>query len=119
MPIQVRIRGSLSSDRNTPGDSFAALLSDPLVVDGLVIAERGARAYGRIVEALRGGWFGFPGLIELELSTLMTSDGQKITISSDPWAARGKPANISSDTVIRFRLASRVTIKERRLGSAL
>jgi hypothetical protein len=115
MTIQVRLIESLSSERSVPGDTFDAVLADPLVVDGLVIAERGARVHGRIVEAQRAGWFTGAGLLELELSNLLTSDGQKVSISSDPWATRGKPVNVPSETVIRFRLASRVTIKERQL----
>jgi hypothetical protein len=59
-----------------------------------------------------------------------TSDGQKVEISTVPWtqrgdvfysangaatASRGKPVNVPSETVIRFRLAARVTITERQL----
>jgi hypothetical protein len=131
--LQIRLNESLSSDRATPGDTFDASLAEPLIVEGLVIAERGARVKGRIVESEKAGRFSGTSLLELELSSLSTADGQKVSISSDPWTKRGesvntplgaivgviagggKPVNVSSNTVIRFRLASRVTIKERRL----
>jgi hypothetical protein len=39
----VRLVDGLSSERNAPGDAFLATLDKELVVDGFVIAERGAR----------------------------------------------------------------------------
>jgi len=87
MTIPVRLDQSLTSD------SFQASLAEPLAVDGLVIAEKGARVNVR------------PGL-----ASLITSDGQRVAISTDPWT---KPAQPSAGTLIRFRVASRLTITER------
>src|SRR4051812_38142895 len=39
--LSVRLIESLSSDRNHPGDTFTASLDEPLVADGMVIAEKG------------------------------------------------------------------------------
>jgi hypothetical protein len=126
MTVAVRLDESLSSERALPGDIFQASLTEPLVVDNLVIAERGARATGRIVEAARGSRIGAPALLELALTSVMTSDGQRVALSTDPWAREGyraddpigaifsrpKPATAPTFTVIRFRLASRVTVTE-------
>ncbi len=122
MVVPVRLMESLSSDRNVTGDTFHAALAEPLVVDGLVIAERGAQAGGRVVDAR-------DGRLQLELANISTSDGQKVAISTDPWSsirvttlrsifealAGGRPLGVPSDTLVRFRLATRVTITERRL----
>ena len=43
MLLPVRLVDGLSSERNAPGDAFLATLDKELVVDGFVIAERGAR----------------------------------------------------------------------------
>jgi hypothetical protein len=110
--IPVRLTESLSSDRSVPGDTFSALLAEPLVVDGLVIAERGARVTGRIVDARKAGWFGTSS-VELELASIVSSDGQKVAISTDPWTRRGDA--LPPETIIRFRLATKVTISERQL----
>ena len=45
----MRLVDGLSSERNGPGDTFAATLDKEVVVDGFVIAERGARVEGRVV----------------------------------------------------------------------
>ncbi len=129
MTIAVRLNEWLSSERAIAGDTFNASLSEPLVVDGLVIAERGARARGRILGTQRAGRMSGMSSLDLELTMVETADGQKVDISTAPWtkredtfngagamlAARGKPVNVPSETVIRFRLVSRVTITERQL----
>ncbi|HTA44177.1 MAG TPA: hypothetical protein VK789_17130 [Bryobacteraceae bacterium] len=160
MIVPVRLNQALSSERSVTGATFDASLAEPLVVDGLVIAERGSRVAGRIVDAQKSG------RLALELASIFTTDGQKISVSTDPWtkrpdsspgedaakigggaalgaiigaiagggkgaaigagvgggvgvgavaASRGKPANLASETIVRFRLATRVTITERQL----
>jgi YD repeat-containing protein len=92
------------------------------VVDGLIVAERGARVTGRIADARRAGRMSGVSSLELRLLDVTTADGQRIAVSCDAWLKRSdslsrdaKPVTIPSETVIRFRLASRVTITERRL----
>lgn len=94
MLVAVRFRGS-------PDGTFSAELAEPLVVDGLVIAERGARVAGRIVNERNA----------LELTSISTSDGQKIAITTDPTTQAGS----TPENIVRFRLTMRVTITERRL----
>jgi hypothetical protein len=127
MIIAVRLNESLSSERGIAGDTFNASLAEPLVANGLVIAERGARARGRILGTQRAGRVSGTSSLDLELTTVETSDGQTVEISTVPWTkradvsygtaafSRGKPVNVPSETVIRFRLVSRVTITERQL----
>jgi len=81
--IPVRTVERLSSDRNSAGDGFTATLERPLVVDGWVIAERGARLEGKIVNTQRaGGGTGRSGLA-IVLTQLKTSDGQRIPIETE------------------------------------
>jgi len=126
MTLAVRLAESLSADRSASGDTFEAVLAEPLVVDSLVIAERGARATGNIVEAERGSRLGNPSVLELELTSVNTSDGQRVALATDPWVkqaeraddpisailSRPRTVNIPTASVIRFRLSSRVTVTE-------
>jgi hypothetical protein len=80
--LPVRLVDGLSSERNAPGDAFLATLDKELVVDGFVIAERGARVEGHVVTADRGGSTR-SGALALELTRLHTSDGQAVTIQTD------------------------------------
>ena len=96
MLLPVRLIETISSDRNHPGDTFTASLDAPLVVDGFVIAEKGARAEGRIVESQQAGRVKGLSSIALELTRLRTSDGQRVEISTDSFTKMG-PESKGSD----------------------
>ena len=65
------------------GDTFLATLDQPLTVEGLVIAERGARVEGRIVSSERGGKVQGVAGLAVELTRLHTSDGQQVAIRTE------------------------------------
>ena len=81
--LPVRLVSGLSSERNVPGDAFLATLDQELVVDGLVIAERGARVEGRVVAADRTARGRRGAALALELTRLHTADGQAVLIRTD------------------------------------
>ena len=81
--LPVRLVDGLSSERNAPGDAFLATLDKELVVDGFVIAERGARVEGRVVASDPGGKMKGVAGIAVELTRLDTSDGQNVAIRTD------------------------------------
>jgi len=113
--IAVRLNETLSTDYSRGGGLFAATLADPLVADGFVIAERGSRVSGRVLESQKAGRSTGTSRLELGLTNVLTSDGQTVAISTEPWVRLGD--KIPSETVIRFRLTSRVTITERQLAA--
>jgi hypothetical protein len=80
--LSVRLVESLSSDKNQAGDSFTATLDQPLVVDGFVIAERGARVEGRVTTATQAGRVKGVSDMALQLVRLNTSDGQTVPIQT-------------------------------------
>src|SRR5437764_389959 len=49
--IPVRSTEWLSSDSNRPGDTFSAVLDQPLIVDGWVVARHGQTVIGRVAVA--------------------------------------------------------------------
>jgi hypothetical protein len=83
--IPVRLVDGLTSERNSPGDLFVATLDRELVVDGFVIAERGARVEGRVVAADRGTKMNSGATLSVELTRLYTSDQQIVPIETDPF----------------------------------
>jgi hypothetical protein len=93
--LNVRLVDSLSSDKNQPGDSFHATLDQPLVVDGFVIAERGARVEGRVVESKKAGRVKGVSDLALRLTHLHTSDGQTVEIQTDPFEKEGETSHKS------------------------
>lgn len=81
--IPVRTVERLSSDRNSAGDEFTATLERPLVVDGWVIAERGARLQGKVVNAQKAGIASGKSDLAIVLTQLKTSDGQRVAIETE------------------------------------
>jgi hypothetical protein len=81
--ITVRLRETLTAERSSADDPFQATLDAPLIVDGLVIAERGSAIKGRISEAERSGRVKGKAHLALELTQMSTSDGQKVDIKTE------------------------------------
>jgi outer membrane lipoprotein SlyB len=76
----VRINEKLSSDKNQPGDLFTATLSQPLVANGLVIAQPGQNIAGRVTEAVRAKDGNGRSRLGLELTELSLVDGQQVPL---------------------------------------
>ena len=81
--LSVRLGETISSETHKVGDPFQATLEQPLVVDGFVLAERGARVDGRVAIVDPGGRVKGVAEVHLELTALHTSDGQNIKITTD------------------------------------
>jgi len=88
--LSVRLAETLSSDMVKAGDAFTATLDRPLVVDGLVVAERGARLEGRILEAQEAGRVKGVSNLAIHLVLLSTRDGQRVNIQTDPFRRQGE-----------------------------
>ncbi len=87
--VAVRLDESLSTDNRQSGDQFRAVLDQPLIVDGMVIAERGARVMGRVTESDKAGRVKGLAMLTLELTSVTSSDGQKINIRTSPFTKEG------------------------------
>lgn len=85
-PLTVRVGETLTTQRHKPGDTFIATLDQPLVIDDFVIAERGSRCEGRVVESDPGGRVKGVARLSVELTSLHTADGQKIRLRTTPFA---------------------------------
>lgn len=81
--VRVRLIDGLTTQRNNSGDTFTGSLDQPLVVDGLVIAERGARVEGRVVTADKGGKVSGVASLAVQLTRIHLSDGQTVSVQSD------------------------------------
>jgi len=94
--LSVRLGETLASDRNHPGDAFSATLDQPLVIDGFVIAERGARVQGKVLEAQEAGRVKGVSSLSVHLTRLHTSDGQDVNLQTASFHKEG-PASHGED----------------------
>lgn len=94
--ITVRLRDTLSSERNTLDENFTATLDAPLIVDGFVIAERGSVQRGRIIDLARSGRVKGRALLAVALTQITTADGQQVDIRTDTFR-REAESGVKSD----------------------
>jgi hypothetical protein len=94
--IAIRLGETLDSEKNAVGDTFSASLAEPLVIDGFVIAERGARATGKIVDLERAGRVKGVAVLQLALTEVTTADNQRVPLVTDAFLKKG-PDTTKSD----------------------
>lgn len=94
--ITVRVNQLLSSDRNQTGDAFSATLVQPVVVNGVVVAEPGQTIGGRVAEAVKAGHIEGVARLGLQLTTLTLVDGQQLPIQCQ-LISRSGPTSVGQD----------------------
>ena len=88
--INVRLIDTLSTDTTKLGSTFKATLEAPVVVDRLVLAERGSIQEGMVVRSDPGGRVSGRSALALELTKLTTADGQVVDISTESFVREGE-----------------------------
>jgi hypothetical protein len=80
--LTIRVSQPLSSDHNQQGDAFFATLAEPIIVNGVVVAQRGETVTGRVTEAQKAGRVQGTSRLGVELTGITLVDGQQIPIQS-------------------------------------
>jgi hypothetical protein len=98
--VTVRVNDVLTTDRNQVGDPFSATLVQPIVVDGVVVAQSGQTVYGRVADVARQH-ADRPSRLGLELATLTLADGTQVPVRSQLVSRQGgrTPAGEQAATV--------------------
>jgi hypothetical protein len=84
--VTMRINQGLASNHNAVGDSFSGTLMQPIVVDGIVVAQRGEMVYGKVAEAQK-----VKGVHRLgvELTSLTLADGSQAAVHTQLISRQG------------------------------
>ncbi|HKD82037.1 MAG TPA: hypothetical protein VKH81_20260 [Candidatus Angelobacter sp.] len=80
--IYVRLQQSLSSATAQSGQNFAAVLDEPLVVDGQTLAPEGTPIIGKVVAVRESGHLHNAGYLRITLSTL-TLNGKAVPLQTN------------------------------------
>jgi hypothetical protein len=85
--VTMRINQELTSNHNAVGDTFSGSLTQPIVVDGIVVAQRGQAVYGRVAEAQK-----VKGVHRLgvELTGLTLADGSQAAVHTQLVSRQGR-----------------------------
>jgi hypothetical protein len=96
----VRINQMLASNRNKSGDLFTATLTQPMIVNGIVVAERGQTVAGMVNDA--GKAKDGKHFIRLGVTSITTADGNQIPVHTELAQVLGgrTPGAVQAGTVI-------------------
>jgi hypothetical protein len=87
--LMIRTTDFLSSDKNQTGDPFTAVLDQPLVVNGWVIARRGQVLVGKVKDARKAGRIKGTSELDVELTDMTIVDGRQVPILTELWKGSG------------------------------
>jgi hypothetical protein len=94
--LTVRVNQMLSSDKNQAGDAFSATLAQPLVVNGVVVAEPGQTLGGRVAQAEKAGHIEGTSRLAVQLTELTLVDGQQLPLQASLVSRKG-PTSVGQD----------------------
>ncbi len=94
--LSVRLGETLSTDHNYTGDTFRATLLTPVIMDGFVIADKGSKVLGRVVNAQPAGHLTNTAGLRLAVTEINTTDGQRVQVQTNVFDRRG-PSNAGQD----------------------
>jgi len=101
--ITIRVDQPLSSDRNQPGDFFAASLAEPLVADGIVVARRGQMIGGTVTEAMKAGRAKGVSHLGLQLTEMSLVDGRQVPVKTQLVERRVEALGLQLDVRVECR----------------
>jgi hypothetical protein len=94
--LAVRLGETISTNHNYSGDTFRATLDSPIIMDGFVIAEKGSKVLGKIVAADKAGKFEGTANLQLTLTEISTTDGQRVRVETGFFNKKG-PSNTGQE----------------------
>lgn len=84
--INMRMNQGLASNKNQVGDAFSGTLIEPIVVDGIVVAQRGQLVYGKVAAV---GKVNGEHRLGVELTGITLADGSQVAIHTQLVGQRG------------------------------
>lgn len=97
LAVPIRLAETLSTEHNYTGDTFRATLDQPIIMSGYIIADKGSKVLGHIVEADKSGRVKGAGQLILALTEINTTDGQRVAIQTESWTKQAPPNSRARD----------------------
>ena len=85
----IRTNEFLSSDKNQIGDQFTAVLDQPLIVNGWVVARRGQTIIGKVKDVRKAGRIKGTSELGVELTDITLVDGRQLPVLTELWKGSG------------------------------
>jgi len=91
-PITVRTTSTISTKAASTGEHFTASLEEPLMAGMKMIAPKGARVDGVVVESDKGGRVKGKAVLAVTLASLTTGSGKRVEIATNTIGNQAKSA---------------------------
>lgn len=98
--LTIRTIQPLSSKSNSAEDTFNGTLDQPLIFEDMVIAERGSKVEGKVVEVTESGRVKGVAQIAIALTRINTSDGQTADVSTQNFTMEAEKSTKSDATKV-------------------
>jgi hypothetical protein len=87
--LVIRTTDFLSTDKNQIGDMFTAVVDQPLVANGWVVARRGQTVIGKVKDVRKAGRIKGTSELSVELTDITVVDGRQLPILTELWKGSG------------------------------
>ena len=113
-PVSVRLQQPLSSETARAGQTFPAVLDDPLVADGVTLAPKGTAVTGRVLAVRRSGMIHSGGVLQLALDSFNFANGTVAVQTSSVIAGLRTEPRLPQSDAAPYQKGSRVTVGAQR-----
>ncbi len=100
-PLTIRLSDTLDSRRTGAGQRFSGVLEADLVAGAVVVAPRGSRVYGRVVQAKKSGRLAGTAAMTLELTEIMVNNQMKPVLTNQMVASGESTGKTSAGRTAR------------------
>ena len=97
--LTVLLLDAISTDTSSAGDRFLASISDPVLVNGTTVLQKGTKVRGRVVDVQDSGRVERPASIRLELTEIMQGD-KMIAIATERFFAEADSTHARDAQII-------------------
>lgn len=87
--LHVVLQQGVGTDASSPGSQFAAVLADPIVIDGKTVLEKGSSVSGRVVDVKKAGRVKGRATLSLALTSVVY-DGKTVPIETKTYVGVAK-----------------------------
>jgi hypothetical protein len=116
--ITVRMQAAMSSANSRVGESFEAVVDEPVIVAGKIVVPRGTTVTGSVLEARASRSLQQPGYLRVTLESIVVN-GKAVPLRASSIFAKGASyAKRETPTVTRSGANGKAELTESALGSA-
>jgi hypothetical protein len=81
--VRVRLIETLDSRTANVGDIVNLEVADPIMVDGVIVVETGAKVTGKVIDAVKNKSMGRKGKLDFSIDFARAKDGQNVPLTSN------------------------------------